>query len=72
MNISTRIRIAKSRVRLSSLSTKAVVVRNDWTKQEIQNIYDLPFMELVHRAAAVHRLQLLSIIMINFIIITII
>lgn len=30
-------------------------VRNDWTKAEIQDIFDLPFLDLVYRAAAVHR-----------------
>jgi len=39
----------------SSLIKSKVVVKNDWTKEEIQAIYDLPFMELVHRAASVHR-----------------
>lgn len=30
-------------------------VRTDWTKEEIQKIYDMPLMDLVFRAAAVHR-----------------
>lgn len=30
-------------------------IRNDWTKQEIQAIYDLPLMDLVFRAAETHR-----------------
>ena len=30
-------------------------VRNDWTKQQIQEIYDKPFLELVHEAATIHR-----------------
>ncbi|MFT4090436.1 MAG: biotin synthase BioB [Asticcacaulis sp.] len=30
-------------------------VRNDWTKAEIATLFDLPFMELVFRAATVHR-----------------
>lgn len=30
-------------------------VRNDWTKPEIKEIYDMPFMDLVFRAARVHR-----------------
>ena len=29
--------------------------RHDWTKREIQEIYDSPLLELVFRAAAVHR-----------------
>ena len=44
-----------NKLRLSLLSTTKNIVRNDWTKKEIQDIYDLPFMELVHKAAAVHR-----------------
>ncbi|BBF81396.1 biotin synthase BioB [Asticcacaulis excentricus] len=30
-------------------------VRHDWTKTEIAALFDLPFMELVYRAATVHR-----------------
>jgi len=30
-------------------------VRHDWTKPEIAALFDLPFMELVYRAATVHR-----------------
>ncbi|SHL13215.1 biotin synthase [Chitinophaga jiangningensis] len=30
-------------------------IRHDWTKEEIQAIYDLPLMELVYQAAGVHR-----------------
>jgi len=29
--------------------------RHDWTKDEISALFDLPFMELVYRAATVHR-----------------
>lgn len=29
--------------------------RHDWSKQEIQEIYDTPLLELVFRAASVHR-----------------
>lgn len=29
--------------------------RNDWTREEIQQIYDTPLLELVFRASAVHR-----------------
>ena len=29
--------------------------RHDWTKQEIQEIYDTPLLELIFRAASVHR-----------------
>lgn len=31
-------------------------VRNDWTKEEIAEIYDLPFYELMYRASTVHRM----------------
>ncbi|WP_265563696.1 biotin synthase BioB [Sphingomicrobium arenosum] len=30
-------------------------VRTDWTREEIADLFDLPFMELVFRAAEVHR-----------------
>jgi biotin synthase len=30
-------------------------IRNDWTKEEISDIYNLPLLELVYRAATVHR-----------------
>lgn len=29
--------------------------RHDWSKQEIQRIYDSPLLDLVFRAASVHR-----------------
>jgi len=31
-------------------------VRNDWEKEEIAEIYDLPFHELMYRASTVHRM----------------
>ena len=36
-------------------ATATSVARTDWTKDEIQKIYDMPLMDLVFRAAAVHR-----------------
>ena len=30
-------------------------LRNDWTLEEINEIYHLPLLELVHRAATIHR-----------------
>ncbi len=30
-------------------------IRNDWTREEIKEIYDSPMMELIYRAATVHR-----------------
>lgn len=35
--------------------TKAVL-RNDWSRAEIQALYDQPFIELLYRAATVHRM----------------
>lgn len=32
-----------------------MTIRNDWTRQEISDIYHLPFMDLIYRAATVHR-----------------
>jgi biotin synthase len=32
------------------------MIRNNWTKKEIQEIYQLPLLELVYRAATVHRM----------------
>uniref|UniRef100_A0A7S3AML9 biotin synthase n=1 Tax=Haptolina ericina TaxID=156174 RepID=A0A7S3AML9_9EUKA len=37
------------------VSTAAV--RNDWSREEVRAIYNLPFTELVHRAATTHRLH---------------
>lgn len=31
------------------------MIRNDWTAEEIKEIYDTPLLELVFRAAAIHR-----------------
>ncbi|QNH15318.1 biotin synthase BioB [Xanthomonas sp. SS] len=33
----------------------SAVVRHDWQRQELLALFDLPFPELLHRAAAVHR-----------------
>lgn len=33
----------------------SVVVRHDWDHKELQALFDLPFPELLHRAASVHR-----------------
>lgn len=30
-------------------------IRNDWTREEIREIYDLPLLDLMYRAATVHR-----------------
>lgn len=30
-------------------------LRNDWTKDEIKEIYNLPLLELIYKAATIHR-----------------
>lgn len=30
-------------------------IRNDWTKEEVENLYHQPLLELVYQAATVHR-----------------
>jgi len=32
-------------------------IRNDWSREEIREIYESPFLDLVYRAASVHRLN---------------
>lgn len=39
------------------LNSITSTVRNDWTKDEISSIYNMPFMELIYRAATVHRMH---------------
>jgi len=34
---------------------KKTILRNDWTRQEIEEIYHSPLLELVYRASTVHR-----------------
>lgn len=41
------------RISISRIKTR--IVRNDWSKSEITDIYNLPFHELVYRASVVHR-----------------
>ena len=36
-------------------SSNVAAIRSDWTKQQIQEIYDMPLMDLVFRASTVHR-----------------
>ncbi len=31
------------------------VIRNDWSEEEISEIYNTPLMELIYKAATVHR-----------------
>ncbi len=40
---------------MADTSQSFATVRNDWTKAEIAALFDLPFMEVVFRAATVHR-----------------
>lgn len=53
--------VAEPRIKVDkrsfSVNTDADVVRTDWSKAEIQAIYDMPLMDLVFRAAAVHRVH---------------
>jgi biotin synthase len=32
-------------------------LRNDWSKREVKEIYETPLLELVYRAASVHRMH---------------
>ena len=43
----------RSIIRLSSNTSQ--MVRNDWTRQEVQEIYDMPLLDLVNRASNIHR-----------------
>jgi len=38
-----------------SLATPAVEVRQDWRREEIRAVHDMPLLDLVYRAATVHR-----------------
>lgn len=31
-------------------------ILQDWTKEEIQEVYDMPMLELLYRASSVHRM----------------
>ena len=39
----------------TALSPQATTLRTDWTRAEIGALFDLPFTELLFRAAEVHR-----------------
>jgi biotin synthase len=39
----------------SSTVAAAPPTRHDWTKEEVKRIYDTPLLDLVFRAAGVHR-----------------
>ena len=36
-------------------TTPTALARHDWTKEEVKQVYDTPLLELVFRAASVHR-----------------
>ena len=58
MRHSLRTPVLRARALATHASQGGVVtsaVRHDWTKPEIQKIYDGPLLDLVFRAAAVHR-----------------
>jgi biotin synthase len=40
---------------VSELPTAASALRHDWSRAEVRALLDLPFPELLHRAASVHR-----------------
>ncbi|GHA88009.1 biotin synthase BioB [Cognatilysobacter bugurensis] len=40
---------------VSELPTAASALRHDWSRAEVRALFDLPFPELLHRAASVHR-----------------
>eukprot|EP01023_Acetabularia_acetabulum_P010283 TRINITY_DN1470_c0_g1_i3.p1 TRINITY_DN1470_c0_g1~~TRINITY_DN1470_c0_g1_i3.p1 ORF type:complete len:405 (-),score=50.29 TRINITY_DN1470_c0_g1_i3:277-1422(-) len=40
----------------NQITNQLGVVRTDWTRQEIKQIYDLPLLELIYRASTVHRM----------------
>ena len=39
-----------------SMGGVTATVRHDWTKEQISNIYNLPFYELMYQASTVHRM----------------
>jgi biotin synthase len=40
---------------VTDAATPSTTPRNDWTREDIAELFDLPFTELVYRAAQVHR-----------------
>ncbi|WP_149196357.1 biotin synthase BioB [Luteimonas suaedae] len=40
---------------MSAVSQAAPALRHDWSRHEVETLFDLPFPELLHRAATVHR-----------------
>lgn len=37
------------------MSTSQTVIRHDWTSQEVMNLFQLPFMDLLFKAQTIHR-----------------
>src|SRR3954451_19775539 len=50
-----RIRVINSLYLPMQTPTMNNVLRNDWTIQEIHEVYNMPLLELVYRAASIHR-----------------
>lgn len=44
-----------SLIKTGYLQTKTLMIRNNWTSKEVEEIYNAPLLELVYRAATVHR-----------------
>ena len=53
----TRIGLRRPSSSISHRWESSNIPRTNWTKDEIQAIYDMPLMDLVFRAAAVHRVN---------------
>jgi len=51
-----RVVLARSFASQSTLAGDGVV-RHDWTREEVRDIYKMPLLELVFRAASVHRMH---------------
>ena len=49
------VRLSRALATHASAPATRSLTRHDWAKQEIQQIYDTPLLELVYRAASVHR-----------------
>lgn len=54
MRVSHPINVVRTLATHASPSSPSII-RHNWTKPEIQRIYDSPLMDLVYRAASVHR-----------------
>ncbi|KAG2155438.1 biotin synthase BioB [Suillus clintonianus] len=52
---STAPRFSRSLATVSHPPRSSAPIRHDWTRQEIQKIYDSPLLDLVFRASSIHR-----------------